>query len=623
MAAILQPGYLRWDGTKYVLDQDVEIVGPEGDAGPTGGTGPQGVPGIGVGASAVGDLNGTYPNPISVVGLTGISGVVSFGSTINNPTITQTSVSTGSGKPMTLRAQNALVTGGNVNIQSGTGTTAGLVQFLIGNNIAGYFDANSIFRIGTTNTGTISWLGSTAPTASVTSLHSYNTLSNQALIATQASAGQATLDLISTATTPSGGRIVASGPTDATTGWASNFVIEQVGVSTSSLLFSKSNNVGGSRGTLARLYQTGALALGDASTNNTSTLAQAGLTGAVINLASSAGTMTSASSQALLFNQSGSMHVQGATDVRFDVAANLAGYFDANRTFRNGISSATGTTILNVSVPTSTDTAYSYNASGDNQWRMLSGATTTVASIEAWNSSAGGGTSVGMTFKAAGASHSVADWQSNGIIEQIGSTTSSLVFSKQDGAGLNRATTGRIFASGAWGIGNSATNNTSSTAQAGLTGPLLNLSATTGGSMTTTTNQALLFNTAGTLSAQGNVAFNLIAGSTTVASAVPTKFITSVGRRVKVTSITTNYGILTTDEIVSIGTITGACTLQMPSSPTTGDTYVVKDANGLATTFAIVIQGNGNNIDNAATFTFSANYSVITLAYNGSKWMIV
>jgi hypothetical protein len=42
MASILTPGYLRWDGTKYVLDPGVEIVGATGPAGPPGDPGPPG-----------------------------------------------------------------------------------------------------------------------------------------------------------------------------------------------------------------------------------------------------------------------------------------------------------------------------------------------------------------------------------------------------------------------------------------------------------------------------------------------------------------------------------------------------------------------------------------------------
>lgn len=139
MATILTPGYARWDGTKWVLDADIEIVGPEGDAGPTGPTGAQGTPGIGVGAAASGDLSGTFPTPISVVGMTGVSGVVSFGSSVTNPIITQTTAGTTSGQTMTLKAQDGSVNGGNVALQSGTGTTTGIIQFLSGSTIVGQF----------------------------------------------------------------------------------------------------------------------------------------------------------------------------------------------------------------------------------------------------------------------------------------------------------------------------------------------------------------------------------------------------------------------------------------------------------------------------------------------------
>jgi len=49
MANILQPGYVRWDGTKYVTDPDVEIVGPAGPQGlmgPKGERGEDGVSGV-------------------------------------------------------------------------------------------------------------------------------------------------------------------------------------------------------------------------------------------------------------------------------------------------------------------------------------------------------------------------------------------------------------------------------------------------------------------------------------------------------------------------------------------------------------------------------------------------
>lgn len=84
MATILQPGYLRWDGFKYVLDPTVEIIGPPGPPGPSI-PGPQGIPGsagatgpAGPDIPAVpGDISGTLPT-LTVVQVTG-SGTNDYG----------------------------------------------------------------------------------------------------------------------------------------------------------------------------------------------------------------------------------------------------------------------------------------------------------------------------------------------------------------------------------------------------------------------------------------------------------------------------------------------------------------------------------------------------------------
>ncbi len=42
MNKLLKPGYVRWDGTKFITDPDIEILGPQGPPGPTGLRGPTG-----------------------------------------------------------------------------------------------------------------------------------------------------------------------------------------------------------------------------------------------------------------------------------------------------------------------------------------------------------------------------------------------------------------------------------------------------------------------------------------------------------------------------------------------------------------------------------------------------
>lgn len=508
MSGILTPGYLRWDGTKYVLDHDVEIVGPPGSAGPTGPAGPAGPPGpFGI---ASGDLLGTYPGPMSVVGLTGILGIVSFGGGITNPTITQTATGATSGQTMTLKAQGASTVGGNIVLQSGTGTTAGIVQFVVGNTNAAEIDATGRLRIG--------------PNA------------------------------------------------------ASTFNI------------------------------------------------------------------------------------------------------------------FTGTPL-----PGSTTYLFSNNASGRNVTGTYVGAANEIAVTESLNYSSGSNATIGARLVAAGSSYSVGDWENNGVLDQIGGSASALVFSSTSGSSGASVTTGRIFQSGAWSIGN--LSQSSSFTQAGLTGPVLNF-ATVGGSLTTTSGQAVIFNSNsspnfGILNLQGNAFVNQIAGTTLVTQATSTKLITELGRTHKLISTTTSpYSVLATDEIVSIGTIstqsttiavgsngsslpqsiinvasttgfptsgfilvvtsngaqvvqytnvaggnsftgctggtgtmsTGGAvsslfTVNLPAAPATGDTYTIKDSNGSAGNNNILINGNGKNIDGSATLLVMTNFTQVNLVYNGTSWI--
>jgi len=75
---------------------------------------------------------------------------------------------------------------------------------------------------------------------------------------------------------------------------------------------------------------------------------------------------------------------------------------------------------------------------------------------------------------------------------------------------------GRIWQTGAWAIGNTATNDTSSAAQAGLTGSLVSLSAVTGGTLTSASNQAINYNNAGINTLQGHAGARFITNTTTV-----------------------------------------------------------------------------------------------------------
>lgn len=630
---LLPPGFLYYDGTKWVLDDGYgDLAGPAGVAGPTGPQGEQGPAGPdGYGS---GDVTGQFPGPISVIGLTGVSGIVNFGSAISNPTISQTSLTSGTGQPLNLRAQTTSSgTGGNLILQSGAGTTAGTLQFLVGNTTAGYFDNNRLLRLGSSATSSASGFG-TLNFWPGNNTFLFGHAASESFAATFLSgiaSGEAALDCMNTAggqNATTGIRLTAAGSTHPIAAFQSNGTIEQVGSSTSALVLAKRLGNSTSLGVTGRIYQSGAWAIGDNAINDTSSEAQAGLTGALINLSPATGTFTSVANQALNFNIAGAHHVQGHSEVRFDIGTALAGYFDSSKSLRLGTDLTGTTTILtSVSRPNGIP-LYIYDNTNTNAAPViafLSGRTDSSPVLEHLNTSAGAAATSGLRLWAPGSTWAAnTTWRSNGVINQMGGATSSLHFSYTRGDASTGGEMGRMYQSGAWTVGlSTGLNDTSILAQAGLTGYLLNISPITSGSVTTAANQTTIFNSAGQLNLQGNTGFNFLVGTTSAASVTSSKIITTLGRRAKVTSITGNYTVLVTDEYISVGTLIGGIAVTLPASPTTGDRYVIKDANGSASTFNISISGNGNNIDGASTYLMTINYTAITVIYNGTKWVTI
>lgn len=79
MGNFLKPGYLRWDGTKYILDPSVEIVGPpgpQGVPGVQGALGPTGSAGVTGPAGATGQIGPTGPSGGGGGGNPALQGVV-------------------------------------------------------------------------------------------------------------------------------------------------------------------------------------------------------------------------------------------------------------------------------------------------------------------------------------------------------------------------------------------------------------------------------------------------------------------------------------------------------------------------------------------------------------------
>lgn len=380
-----------------------------------------------------------------------------------------------------------------------------------------------------------------------------------------------------------------------------------------------------------KVYSSGAVVIGGADAqNDTSAEAQASLTGPLINLSSSTGAFGTSTNQAIIFNQSGALNLQGNTEVRFNTGPTFRGYFDSGGSLRIGPSAtSTSTVFTSNTIPGSNiDALYSYNSGGNSNWHVVSGNSSSRGLVGVYNTAAGTNATIAIRMQACGTTDGATQFQGNGVIEQHGASTSCLLFSKTLGDGTLRATQGRIYQSGVWAIGDATQNDTSSEAQAGLTGPLLNISQTTGGVLTTVANQALLYNVAGVVTLQGNTGHNFITGTTSIASTNANKFITSLGRRSGITTVAENITVPDGYHNIFIPTLTSSITITLPSTPTSGDTYLIKDRDGSATAFNIIISGNGKNIEQftgapAASLTLNQNYDSVTLIYNGTSWSII
>jgi hypothetical protein len=117
---------------------------------------------------------------------------------------------------------------------------------------------------------------------------------------------------------------------------------------------------------------------------------------------------------------------------------------------------------------------------------------------------------------------------------------------------------------------------------------------------------------------------------TAQASMVHNKFVLNQGFRRHVTNHGStqdgaSYTIQASDDYIALTTLTGVFSFLLPLSPITGDTYQIKDVNGLGTSHVVTINGNGNNIDGSATINTgytNTNYFHIILTFTGSEWSI-
>lgn len=104
------------------------------------------------------------------------------------------------------------------------------------------------------------------------------------------------------------------------------------------------------------------------------------------------------------------------------------------------------------------------------------------------------------------------------------------------------------------------------------------------------------------------------------------RLITQSGRNIAVRVVTAAGAVTvaTSDYVVVVNKTSGAATtVNLPSSPSTGDCYIVKDGKGDAVTNNLTLTPASGNIDGASTFVMKVNYESITVVYNGTQWNII
>jgi hypothetical protein len=543
----------------------------------------------GTGTSANGVVNlqsgGTTVLAISSVTLVTMSGTTfQFATGVVAPTINQAATGGASGQNLTLQSQNAATTGGNLTLTSGTGgTVAGNVNIQTG----------AVTKVSVNPTFT-----------------TFND-TTEAYRITPVSTGATTLQAINTATSVTykqGDLTTASGTGATTTLQAQN----ETGTT----------SIGGA---LALVAGTGTSTGGAASL----TAGSSSVTGGLVTLAGGAGTTTGGNAVVTSGTGAtvGNVQLQtGAVD-RVVVHSTFTEFRDAAEALRitpvsSGTTQATfAATVTAVSI-NQTLTAATPSANMTMQSQVTTAASGVGGNLNLIAGNATGATSTGgNAILTSGTGTTVA----GNIQLQTGAVDRVIVhptFTEfRDTSEAYRITPVSAGATTLQAI-NTATSVTYK--QGDLT--------TASGTGATTTVQAQ--NETGTTSTGGalnltsgtgttiNGAVNLQVGGTTTASVVTNKFVYNKGHRRNVTSVTTTYTVLDTDDYIAITTLAAPFTITLPASPTVGDEYTIKDATGNAGASTVTIAGNGNNIDGSASTVLNSAYAAATFTFAGGQWSI-
>ncbi len=85
---------------------------------------------------------------------------------------------------------------------------------------------------------------------------------------------------------------------------------------------------------------------------------------------------------------------------------------------------------------------------------------------------------------------------------------------------------------------------------------------------------------------------------------------------------TATVTVSNTSDHTICSTYSGARTVNLPSSPSAGDVYIIKDCAGNAATYNITINPAAGNIDGAPNAVISVNYGSLATIYVNSQWSL-
>lgn len=88
-----------------------------------------------------------------------------------------------------------------------------------------------------------------------------------------------------------------------------------------------------------------------------------------------------------------------------------------------------------------------------------------------------------------------------------------------------------------------------------------------------------------------------------------------------VITVTSNYTMLESDEVILVDTTTAPVTITLLPTPVVGTIITVKKIDSSAN--AVTIDGNGKNIDGQATQTINNQFTANKMTYDGTAWFII